>query len=283
MPTSRRAPDRRPVLAGLAILLAALAATPAAHAQSAWIDRSARRNVHFELARPPLDAFDAGFFTFAGFFTGRFPVGEQLAFVVELPLATVSIDESLFGDTSSMTVGNPYVGMESRPGEGSGAWFEFGVRPPVTDEDEFAYLVGMAADADRWEAFVPNRVVARAAGHWRDDPRDGGLGADVRIAPAVWIPTEDEGAETELFATYGAQFLVHSAQARGGVGIDGRWLATEDGDFGQRSTHQIGIAFDFLRGGVRPGVTLHIPLDDDGILVEAGDAVIGLTLNIVPH
>src|SRR5687768_13330965 len=207
------------------------------------------------------------------------PIGDDLAFVGELPVATMSVDEGfLFGNETSTMIGNPYLGFETRE-VGDGGWFELGLRPPLASEEEFAFLAGMAADVDRWEAFLPNAFFVRAAAHWRDDPREDGIGADLRVAPAVWIP---EDGDTELFATYGAQVLFHSPQARGGVGLGGRWLVTEvEGDFGERSTHQLDLAADFLRGGVRPGLIVRIPLDDDGVFLGTADSVIGVTLNFV--
>jgi hypothetical protein len=261
-----------------AAALAALAAfAPAAQAQSAWLDRSVPKSVHLELAKPGFSGIDEGFLTFAGFLTARLPLSDGLTFVGELPMATISSDD---GDESSTAIGNPYVGIESRPAEQSGAWYEFGVRPPLASEDEFAVFVGALADADRWEAFFPNVIYVRGAAHWRTAPRDGHVGVDVRVAPTVWIPEED--GDSELFATYGVQALLTSPTARGGAGVTGRWLVTGDeGSFGERSTHQLDVAFDFLRGNVRPGVTLRVPLDDDGIFFGAAESVIGLTVNFV--
>jgi hypothetical protein len=269
-----------PRAAVLAALLATATCASTAHAQSIWLDRTHAKTLHLELAKPQLDFVDDGFFTFAGFLSARLPLGQGIAFVGELPMATMSVDEGLlFGEEASTMVGNPYLGVETRE-VGSGGWFEFGLRPPLASEDEFALFAGLTADVDRWEAFIPNAFFVRAAAHWRDDPRDDGIGADLRVAPSVWIPEED--ADTELFATYGAQVLLHSPQARGGAGLSGRWLVTEDdGDFGERSTHQLDIAADFLRGSVRPGLIVRIPLDDDGVFFGTAESVIGVTVNFV--
>jgi hypothetical protein len=266
----------------VAVVVALIAAcpllVPAARAQSAWLDRSTAKSLHVEFAKPQIDGLDEGFFSFAGFFTARLSAGDGLAFVGELPMARLSSDEGLLGEESSTMVGNVYLGLESRPDEGSGGWFELGVRPPTAGE-EFAFLLGAAADVDRWEAFFPEVTTLRAAGHWRRAPRAGGVGVDLHVAPAVWIP---EDGDTEMFAGYGARVLFAAPAARGGAGLSGRWLATEDeGDFGERSTHQLDAAFDFLRGNVRPGVVLRVPLDEDGIFLGSGDAVVGVTVNFV--
>jgi hypothetical protein len=278
--TAQEVPVRPSVrrLVRCAAALAALAAfAPAAQAQSAWLDRSVPKSIHLELAKPGVEGLDEGFLTFAAFLTARLPLNDGLTFIGELPMATISSDD---GDESSTTIGNPYVGIESRLAAESGTWFEFGARPPISSDDEFAWLIGALADADRWEAYFPNAIFIRGAGHWRSAPRDGRIGVDVRVAPTVWIPEED--GDSELFATYGVQALLTSPTARGGAGLTGRWLVTEDdGGFGERSTHQLDVAFDFLRGNVRPGVTLRVPLDDDGLFFGASESVIGLTLNFV--
>lgn len=263
----------------LVALLAAAALAPVAAAQSLWLDRAHPKTIHLELAKPLFDG-DEGFFSFAGFLSARLPAGDRLAFVGELPMATLSVDQGILGDESSTMIGNPYLGIETRPADGHGGRFELGLRPPLASEDEFAFLAGLAADLQRWEAFVPDAFFVRAAGHWRSAMRDGAPGVDLGIAPVVWIP-EDDG-DTELFVTYSAQVLVASPQVRGGGGLSGRWFATaEDADFGEASTHEFGVALDFLRGSVRPGLVLRVPLEDQGIFFGTPDAVIGVTLNFV--
>jgi hypothetical protein len=258
----------------LAALLAVAALPPAAAAQSLWLDRANPKTIHLELAKPLFDG-DEGFLTFAGFLSARLPVGDRLAFVGELPMANLAVD-----DETSTTIGNPYLGIETRPDGGHGGRFELGLRPPLASEDELAFLAGLGADLPRWEAFIPEAFFARAAAHWRSDMRDGAPGFDLGVAPVVWFPQED--GDTELFVTYSAQVLVDAAQVRGGVGLSGRWWATaEDADFGEASTHQLGVALDFLRGGVRPGLVLRVPLEEAGIILNSPDAVIGVTLNFV--
>ena len=269
-------PSTRAVPAALLTFAALGMLAPSAHAQSIWLDRTNPKTIHLELAKPMFGGgVDEGFFTFAGFLTARLPASEGLDIVGELPMATLSSDDN--GESSTM-IGNPYLGIETVPAGGHGGRFEFGVRPPLASEDEFAVFAGLAADANRWEAFFPNAIYVRAAGHWRSDVRDGHPGVDLGVAPVVWIPEED--GDTELFTTYSAQVLLQAADARGGVGLSGRWFVTaDDASFGEASTHQFEAAFDFLRGDVRPGFVLRVPLDEDGFFTA--DAVVGLTVNFV--
>lgn len=270
---------RSTVVLALLGMLGALA--PAASAQSIWLDRADPKSLHVELAKPLFDGPSDGFFTFTGYFSTRLRLGEKLSFVGELPVSTVSLKSSspLVADESSTTIGNPYLGIESHPEGGSGGWFELGVRVPLASDEELATFTGIVTDNDRWEAFFPSTFVLRAAGHWRDDPRQGGVGADFRVAPALWV-SSDFADDVEIFNTYGAQILFHSEDARAGLGLSGRWLMTDSGDFGENSTHQFDAAVDFLHGRVRPGATLRIPLDDDSFVTSGLDAIVGVTLNI---
>lgn len=268
-------------LAGL-VFAALLSLAPAARAQSLWLDRTEPRTVHVELAKPLFEGDRDGFLTFSGYLSTRLPLGERLSFVGELPVATFSFDSSspFLDDESSTTFGNPYFGIDSHPGAGTGGWFELGARVPLARDNEIATLSGLATDVDRWEAFFPDVFVLRAAGHWRADPRSGRVGADFRAAPALWIPTGESG-DIELFTTYGAQILFHDEAARAGFGLGGRFLLTQGNDIGVSTTHQFEAAVDFLRGRVRPGMTFRIPLEDDGFLSQPVDAVVAVTLNFV--
>jgi hypothetical protein len=271
-------PSTRAVPAALLTFAALGMLAPSAHAQSIWLDRTVPRSIHLELAKPMLETDADGFLTFNTYLSTRLPLGRSLSFVGELPVAMLEIESSFFEDETSTAFGNPYVGIESHVNGESGGWFEFGVRVPLASEEEEAVVTGIIADVDRWEAFFPNAVFVRGAAHWRLHPRPGGVGADFRFAPILWIP-EEEG-ETEMFATYGAQVLFQATNARGGAGITGRWFVTDDGD-GDATAHQFEAAFDFLSGDVRPGLTLRVPLDDELLIFASPDATIGLTVNIL--
>jgi hypothetical protein len=52
--------------------------------------------------------------------------------------------------------------------------------------------------------------------------------------------------------------------ARFGVAVSGRWFASEEeGDFAENSLHQMGLTADLLVAGVRTGIALRVPLDED--------------------
>jgi hypothetical protein len=48
-----------------------------------------------------------------------------------------------------------------------------------------------------------------------------------------------------------------------GARLSARWSATEDGSFGERSLHQVGLFANLGRGNIRPTLQFRIPIDDD--------------------
>lgn len=275
---TRPLPFRRAALAAPLALAALAALAPAAAAQSIWLDRVSPKTLHLEIAKPLYqDGEDVDFMTANWTFSGRFPVSAGLHLVGELPFARIGFDNG-FDEESSNTIGNLYAGIETHPAGGSGAWFEGGVRAPTASSEEFATISGSLVDADRWEAYglLSDAFVLHTAAHWRSDPV-GKVGVDLRVAPNLWLGG-DLADDAEVFLVYGGQVLYHGTSVRGGAGITGRWLATDDDD-DDRSTHQFEAAGDFLSGRVRPGVTLRIPLDDEEFL--GTDAVVGVSLNLL--
>ncbi len=107
-----------------------------------------------------------------------------------------------------------------------------------------------------------------------------GTGVRLRIGPELCIRTTGRiGPRTEWLGDYGAQLyhvagpLELSAQAGGVANLRG-----EDGNFGERSFHQLGLGGSYLLGAVRPGLVLRLPLDKD--MTDVLDYVVGLTLQV---
>jgi hypothetical protein len=277
------------------VLLLGLGALPhAAQAQSIWLDRAVPNSLQVELAKPMFHGPADGFFTFGGYLTTRLSLGNKLSFVGELPVATFALDSSspLLEDESSTTMGNLYLGIESHPkpgeewrGEGpTGTWFELGARVPLASDEEFATNAGIASDVNRWEAFAPDAFVVRAAGHWHgesppDEEAPLGFGADVRVAPALWI-LDDFGDDVELFTNYGVQLLFLVEGGSLGLGTSGEWLISREGRFDTNSAHQFELALGANAGGVQLGLTLRTPMDDSSPLTDSLDRVVGLSVAV---
>ncbi len=250
-----------------------LVASATAVAQSPWLgsDRTAR--VALELYRPGFDQ-QAEFRSLSSvlFVSGRLRASERVAVIGELPVAFGGLR---LADASAQ-VGNPYVGLElGRPNQP--VWLELGGRVPLVGSDpNSAVIVGTFADVDRFSSFLAEgaalsgalNVGARAAS---------GLGFRVRAGPELLIPTRS-GPDSETLVYYGAEISHVRGPLELSAHAGGLWIATESGNFGERSMHQAGAGFSYALGSVRPGLTLRLPLDKD--LTEMLDYVVGFTLQV---
>jgi hypothetical protein len=260
--------------AALALIAALLTAAPAS-AQSIWLDREPRPSVLVEILFPSFEGADTDFPTWAWFAGTRLPTGDAMSFVAELPYSRGEV-----GGDSESSIGNPYLGMEYAP-RPTGPRVELGLRAPLaSDDDILPVIVGFYSDVERQEAFIPDLVTVRLGVHYRHAATpDSRIAWDLRLVPSVWIPTESD-AENEGFLGYGGMVRYEGDDVRFGGGLTGRWNMTSDGgDFGEASFHQLDLAADFLRGPVRPGLQLKLPLDDSLDLV---DTVFGLSVTILP-
>jgi hypothetical protein len=263
----------------LTAALVAILAAPAA-AQSIWLDRTHRPSVLAEVYFPSFDGADSHFPTWTWFVATRLPLSSTVSFVGELPYASGKFGTAPF-EESDATIGNPYLGIEVAP-DPTGVRLELGVRAPLASEDKvIPFIVGYFTDVDREEAFIPNRVAARLGIHYHHAPdADSHMAYDVRFVPSVWFPT-DNAEDTETFLGYGGTVRYEGEEVRVGGGLTGRWNVSNDGgDFGSNSVHQFEVAADFLRGSVRPGIQLKLPLDDD--LTSVLDTVWGVNVTILP-
>jgi hypothetical protein len=262
-------------------LLAALVLAAPASAQSVWLDREHRPSVLAEVLFPTFDDSETNFPTWTWFLTGKLPTGSG-SVVLELPYAHGDFGTDPFS-VSEGSVGNPYLGYEYRP-HPDGLLLEAGVRLPLASDSKFApFITGYFSDVDRQEAFVPDIVPVRLGLHYHHAPGVATpISWDLRFVPSVWIMTDDTFLEeSEFFFGYGGTLRYEGESARVGGGIAGRWNATNDGaDFGEASMHQLDLEADFLKGRVRPGVQLKLPLDES--LTSVLQTSWGLTLTVLP-
>jgi len=279
----------RPTLAShalvlvLAVALAGAAPTLAA-AQSLWMQRDADHTVAFEFLRPNLDGVDSDVLSGAFFLSGRAALSPRVALVGELPYVSHSsstdgtdfLGNPIHVEVSSSTIGNPYVGMEARLGNGP-AFLELGARPPLASDEEFeAFVTGFVSDVTRFGTFLPDAASIQAAINLREITPSK-LVYRLRLCPTVLIPTGDNNGDTELFAGYSFQIGYHGTVARVGGGMSGAALVTEDsGNLGSRTRNQLEIHADFLPGAIRPGLDLHIPLGTEAELVPV---VVGVNVS----
>jgi hypothetical protein len=196
-----------------------------ASAQAVWMGGDQRPTLRLELAKPSVEG-DLTFGSFVGFLGGRVPVSTGIVLVTEIPFANAKYDFE--GADGQFAIGNVLLAGEIAFG-GSPGYVELGVRLPTAPESgdkELPLELGVLADVERWEAFLPETVPVHLLLGYRNHAATGLL-MRVRGGPIVWIPTGE--ADTELFGVLDAD--VGYADQRFGVvgGISSRILATESG------------------------------------------------------
>jgi hypothetical protein len=241
--------------------LTALAVAAPLGAQSAqWLGPSDGKAIWVEMIRPDIDFDDVGFFTTAWQAGVRVPVGERLAVVAELPFAHADIDLSDDDETGTTGFGNPYLGVEF--GRKAGCLRgEVGARVPLAPDDNAGMAVGLLGDfVDRAEAFAQDFVPITVGATHACPAGESGWSARFRGAGSIWIPTGD--GDTEAMALYGIQAW-YERDLVIGAGVTGRAILSEDGDFAERTFHQLGAAIGYDLGVARPMVELRVPLDEE--------------------
>jgi len=249
--------------------------------------REGDHTVSLEMLRPSLEGVDAKFLSAAFFLSGRMLVADHVAIVGELPYVSHKSTQmgtdfngfEILQEFSSTTIGDPYVGLETRA-ESSPIFAELGARIPLASEDEVeAVLTGFVADVVRQDAFLPKVVSINAAFNLRE-VTPSKIAYRLRLSPVLAIPSKDATFEDpEVFAVYSFQIGYHGPLARVGGGMSGRALMTDNGgNLGDRTLNQLELHADFLSGSIRPGLDLRLPL---GTLSEFVPVALGASLSWV--
>jgi hypothetical protein len=194
---------------------------------------------------------------------GRLAFAPRFSGVVELPFSFAKF-ENVPGAEQSSAVGNPYLGAEflATPQ----LKLDFGGRIPIdrSEKTTCACAVAMIQDPMRVEAFSRDWL-----------PISGGLtlqqatpfGLDLRARAGMtgmFYTGSQSGVDPEASVDYAVFGSYPVDIARFGLGFAGRWWVTEDeGNFSDNSMHQVGLTADVLFAGMRPGVTLRLPIDKD--------------------
>lgn len=264
------------VLASAVAAASLWAAQPAA-AQSILMPSTPEKGVWMEAARPNFKMFDTTLPSTVWYVSGRLPVHERLRAVVDVPFVYAQFkgDEELLGTESSSVIGNPFLGLDYVASKQ--LLLELGFRAPLTtaNENSFADLIGFLADPQRAEAFLEDVVpVSGAVTYEQSLPAGLGLRARGGATTLFYTGAEEEQG-TETLVDYGLFGSYTAGIARLGAGVSGRWAATADeGSFSEKSLHQVGFTADALVRGVRPGVSLRIPVDNNY------DEVLGYSIGV---
>jgi hypothetical protein len=270
-------------------VLVVLASGPvSATGQSVWLAPDRQAAVALEVLRPDFGFFrndDVTLLTSAVFLSGRYPIGNAVDVVAEIPISHYGEDYTAFDrrhdDSRSETaLGNPYIGIMF--GErGASSYGEVGVRLPIANENVDGLATGSRSDYDRLGAFIEDVLTIRGAGNYvyRDLS---GFRARLHGGPSIWVYTGDsEGDTVEALLDYGAHAWYQAGEwVRISTGLTGRIIVSE-GEFSlsERMLNQLGVAVFGRVGPVEPGLHLRIPFS----FTEGRDEpsyVLGLSLAI---
>lgn len=264
-----------------------VAAAGPASSQSLWIPRDRDHAVLLELLRPSVEHFDADALSGAAFLSGRIALSPYAALVAEVPFAReegrvyFAIPAYYYEDPwyylriESSTIGDVYLGVESRP-RSTPIFWELGFRLPLASEHEDgAEIIGAYADLTRSDAFLPRYVAVQTAFNVGEVTASG-MEYRLRLSPLIDFPTK-EGDDTNAYMIHSWQIGYHGSFVRLGTALSGRTqLNVSDVNLGARSRNQLELHADFLTGSVRPGLDLHVPL---GSLSNTVPVVLGVSLS----
>jgi hypothetical protein len=234
------------------------------------------------MQHPNVEGLNSDDFSGVFYLDGRVGLGEHLALVGELPYVDIrpnggtANDYYYYGDDFGASVGNPYLGLETKSST-SPIFVELGFRAPLADEDQWiSLLVGQVVDQSRWNAFLANRSSIQAAFNLREvTPQH--IAYRLRLSPVLTMPSD--GGDTDLWGQYAFDVAYQGSWARIGAGMSGNMLLTDDyGNLGTRAESQIDLHGDFLSGPIRPGLSVRLPMGAPANLVPV---VVGFTLSFV--
>lgn len=243
--------------------------------QSAYLGLNSPDGVTIEWNKPTFDGGELSFLTSTIFVSGSFSLSERITGVVELPVAHSGSKDDDHDDLYGTSIGNPYLGISTRMAD-LPAWFEIGVRVPLTSGDGW-FLPGLVANVERLGSFGEDLFTISGAVNSR-------LTADpvifhIRVQPNMLIPTGDNSADSELFANYSAFAWIVQDQVDFGIGAHGWMILTEsDLNIGERTIHEGGVAVRVKLDSVHLGFRASVPLDDDMKFLV--DSTIGLNVTV---
>jgi hypothetical protein len=248
-----------------------------AHAQTIWTPLDHRATARVEFWHAHLK--DGGLSTTSGpfFFEVGFPINPKLALSLELPYGRASLNDPTLGPYSDNTVGNPYVGMQLGSLSGRTSFVgELGARFAATNENSIlSEAMGILSEMDRVEAFVPKTNTLSAAGNVV--LRRATSNVRFRVGVDELFAGSNYGGNNTV-VDYGAQATTDVQNFRFGGALTGRYGATAEGNFSERSNHAVTGTASAAFGDFRPGVSVRVPFDKD--IRDGAPWMLGLGLEL---
>lgn len=261
-----------------ALAAASLGAVQPVAAQTLLTPPTPEKGLWIDAAYSDFKSSEIGFPSTVWYLSGRLPLTSRISAVADVPFSYARVEPLDEDAQTSSVVGNPYLGVEFT---GSPRLrLELGARAPLNtaDEESFADVTAFMGDPLRLDAFMEDVLPVSAAATWTQ-PLTPALSLRLQGGATGLFHTGDETADNDATLDYGVAGSYTAGRARLGLGLAGLWLASaDDGDFAENSVHSAGASADFLVGGVRPGISVRVPLDED--VREAVNSTVGLYLQI---
>jgi len=274
---------------------------PTLHAQSTSVDTQ-ETAVTVEWLKPNLEGVSSSFLSSVLFVTARLPISKTITLAADLGIAYFDGGSETFDFDreagSSMTTGNPYVGIEVRKRK-LPISAELGLRLPLgTGLSSRAAFIAMAAETERFDAFTDHDILIKTRLHYRRNFRS----VLMVHARAGWSGghsvKQDGGPGNFSTFDYGIRLGYHIQQVNLTGGLSGRYLL--DGStfhmsrFSHtgiaRTTNRFTVAASIDYRLVRPGAYLSYLLVDyvndrsrnivGGLLTDEVRFVFGLSLAV---
>ncbi|HEX6559555.1 MAG TPA: hypothetical protein VF021_08830 [Longimicrobiales bacterium] len=231
--------------------------------------------ISLEAIHPTYDHYTASVLSAAYYLSAHHQLNERILLVAELPFSYLVEQGGFSFDRSSASLGNPYVGLQTRYGI---ATYNFGVRLPTLSNPPEAADFAVMADIQRMEAFVQDLFTVHAGFALQSNPRNG-LTYGMNLSPALMYRTRAVPNRSDLYLDYGANIGYVSTQVRSALRFDGLSILTRDHlTFAEATLHQAVGTVDFGAGRFRPGFYMGVPLDHD--MTSMLDVTLGLTFQV---
>jgi len=253
--------------------------------QPVWQETGGKHAFSLEALKPNFEGEDnTSFITSAWFLNYRYAFSPNLALKIDLPFAHFgSKKQEEFSGTSGNRFGNPYAGIEISNTRKT-LFASIGLRPPLVSDLDFdegsgaAAFVGLYTETiDRMEAFVPDALSLIGTADFKAQAENGVFFL-AHGGAWSWIDAGEAQEESEFGVLYGGYLGYAAARVRLYAGLAGRWILTEEGDFGENTIHELRFRASFAAGNVHPLLQFRLPLDDD--YKEFVDAIFGVGVSV---
>jgi hypothetical protein len=137
------------------------------------------------------------------------------------------------------------------------------LRVPTAPRGEFAAQLAGLAELQNAEAWFAELTTLSFGGMMRER-YESGLGFDALFGARIRDVGDDVTSDddTQLRLDYGAQFVYRPSAIGMTLGAQGQATLSGDGNFAERTIHELRARLDYTTGRVRPAVGFVLPLDD---------------------